>query len=294
MIQNLVGQHHARCADHEQLFLDMQGRTPSHKDYLPLSYRELLPFFEARLSKQPAPTVPERVVKMYVQHYAALLSNHLWIKRKTKFFLPQGLQDICERVGSRNRVEAGGLMGNVIDWQKSLGRDLEEFLYGEADRHLGRCFKFTWDIWFSFIPPELDNIPILTEGGADRELPGRMVLYQFFVIPFGDKASVRKPGIFIDVKLLPVKSGYEQIKQMLHNAALTYPVFNRVKNTVRLPKYDILLNHEICSFEEAVSCETAELRQRIANRIERFAKSIHPEIVSFFKKQAAAMKSSQR
>lgn len=113
-----------------------------------------------------------------------------------------------------------------------------------------------------------------------------MALYEFFVVPFGDDVSVRKPGIFLDVKLVAARRGYENIKQQLHDAALTNKtVFNRVKNSTKLAKFDSLLNHEICSFEEAVACDETELRRRIANRVERFSKSIHPEIVSFFKKQ---------
>jgi len=90
-----------------------------------------------------------------------------------------------------------------------------------------------------------------------------------------------------------VGAGYESIKQQLHDAALKHiTLFNREKNTAKLAKFDILLNHEICSFEEAVTCDEAELRQRIANRVERFSRSIHPEIISFFKKQVAKSKES--
>jgi hypothetical protein len=273
-----------------QVFLDMQGRRPSHGKYLALSYNELLPFFDAQMSKSLLPGYTEGTVKIFVQHYAALLANHLWIKRKTRSFLPASIQYCCERMAERDGHEAAKLIEEVREWQKSLGRGLEDFLYDVADRCFGTCFKFTCDVWFSFIPPALDRIPILREGGADPALPGRMALYQFFVVPFGDTVSVRKPGIFIDVKLLPAKTEYLGIKKQLHDAALANPLFNRVKDSSKLAKFDILLNHEICSFEEAAACDETELRRRISNRVERFSRSIHPQIVAFFKEHLGRKK----
>lgn len=269
------------------VFLDMKGRSPSHREYLPVSYKDLLPFFDSQIKKSPSVRSLESVIRTYVQHYAALLQDHLWIKRKTRWFVPGSIQTCCEKIVARNGVEVGGMLAEVTTWQKSLGRGLEEFLYETVDRFFGTCFRFTCDVWFCFIPPVLDQMPILREGGADPALPGRMVLYQFFVVPFGDSVSVRRPGIFIDVKLLPAKTEFLGFKQQLHDAALANHLFNRVRNSAKLARNDILLNHEICSFEEALTCDDAELRRRITNRVERFSKSIHPQIVAFLRKELA-------
>lgn len=138
-----------------QVFLDMQGRSPSHKNYIAVSCRELLSFFETRQPAKAAICDTERRVKIYVQHYAALLTDHLWIKRKPKWILPASLQECCERLASQHGNETGGLIAAVTDWQKSLGRGLENFLYAVADRCFGSCFKSTWKVCFRFIPPEL-------------------------------------------------------------------------------------------------------------------------------------------
>ena len=160
------------------VFLDMQGRNPTHKSYQPVSYGELLPFFESKLAGASKTGDAERRVQIYVQHYAALLTDQLWIKRKTKWYLPANLQECCERLALRHGDYTCALIHEVTSWQKELGRGLEGFLYEVADRCFGKVFRFSWDIWFTFIPPELDEIPILREGGADPELPGRMVMYQ--------------------------------------------------------------------------------------------------------------------
>jgi len=270
------------------VFLDLKSRRPSHENYVALNYRDLLPFFDSLPQANAAQNDMESVVKTYVQHYAELLANHLWVKRKTKWFLPAGIQECCDRVGATHPDDAGTLINDVTAWQKSLGRGLENFFYEVADRCFGPSFKFSHDVWFTFIPPELDQIAILREGGADPALPGRMAFYQFFVVPFGDAVSVRKAGIFLDVKLIAARREYEGIKQQLHDAALKNPIFNRVKNGSKLAKFDILLNYEICSFEEVVSCDESELRRRISNQVERFSKSIHPEIVSFFTKELSS------
>lgn len=272
------------------VFLDFQRRTPSHPDYFPLSYEELIPFLEAEIKAEPVenpPTLPE----ILADQYSALLMNQLWITRKTKSVPPPAVMALCKQLGITHTKETSALLGAVRRWQKQFGKNLEEVLYESADKAFGRCFRSTWDVWFRFVPPEFDEIPPLNKGGADSEIPGRMLAYEFFVVPFGDNISIRRPGIQLDLKLIAVKPDFENLKLHLRNAAQSNKMFNRVKSG-KIGEFVPLLNHELLSFQEAVTCRLSEVKLRLTNRIDRFAKGIHPEIVAFLKEAVATPKSS--
>jgi hypothetical protein len=268
-----------------RVFLDFGGRTATHPGYVNVSYSELLPFFAGARAKLPPPPIGSDRVNVLLQHYVSLLKQHLWIKRKTIWQLPSAIQESCDNIARRHEKDAAALLWEIRAWQKGLGRELEKTLYEAADACFGKCFRFTWDLWYSFVPPVYDDIPVLRTGGADPAFDGRLLIYQYFAVPFGDSASVRRPGIFLDVKMLKAARAGESIKAQLHAAALCNPVFNRVKNSATIPKFDPLLNFEVCSFEEAVTCDLAELQRRIRHRMERFARSIHPVLVAFFQAQ---------
>jgi len=271
-----------------RIFLDLTGRAATHPGYVSIAYEELLPFFEGVLARlPPAPAGNDRVDTL-IAHYTALLERHLWVKRKTVCELPAAIQESCKVIGRRNAKEVAALLGEVKAWQKTLGRGLEQDLYKIADACFGPCFRFTWDLWYSFVPPAYDRIAALRTSGGDDAFKGRLLIYQFFVVPFGDSASVRRPGIFIDVKLIKASKAGEALKAKLHAAALLNPIFNRVRNAASIPRNDPLLNFEVCAFEEAVTCDVAELRRRIAHRMERFTRSIHPVLVEFFNAQTGA------
>ncbi|MBI2813192.1 MAG: PD-(D/E)XK nuclease family protein [Opitutae bacterium] len=270
-----------------RVFLDFEGRTATHPGYVNLSYAELLPFFTSTKTKLPPPPSGSERVTVLIQHYVTLLKHHLWVKRKTIWQLPPAIQELCEKIARRHEKDATAFFGEIRTWQKGLGGELEKTLYDAADACFGKCFRFTWDLWYSFVPPVYDGIPALRTTGADPAFDGRLLIYQYFVVPFGDSASVRRPGIFLDVKLIKAARAGEAIKAQLHTAALLNPIFNRVKDSVMIPKKsDPLLNFEVCSFEEAVTCDLAELQRRIQHRMERFARSIHPVLVDFFQTQA--------
>lgn len=281
-----LSKHYA--GDHlVRVFLDLRGRLATHAGYVSIGYSDLLPFFEAIRAQLPAPPGgPERVATI-ISHYAALLKDHLWIKRKTVWQLPVAVQKSCAEICRRHPKEVAALLGEVKAWQKDFGRNLEPDLYEIADDCFGPSFRFTWDLWYSFVPPAYDRIAELRSSGGDEAFNGRLLIYQFFVVPFGDSASVRRPGVFLDVKLIKASKAGESFKAKLHAAALLNPIFNRVRDSASIPRNDPLLNFEVCSFEEAVTCALPEIRRRIRHRMERFARSIHPELVEFFERQTA-------
>lgn len=271
-----------------RVFLDLKGRAPSHSDYVGLTYEDLLPFFDDQIAIIGRIPSTADATGTLIRHYVALLTDHLWIKRGLRWELPASLQACCDQLAAKERAAGAALIGMITSWQRRLGLGLEDFLYETADRCFGTCFRFTWGIWFSFIPPEIDAIPVLRAGGADPAFPGRMLIYQFRVLPFGD-AGTDTRGIFLDVKLIKARTDHQAIKARFHEAALANPLFNAVKRGATVPTFDPLLKYEVCAFDEAVSCDESELRRRISNRMERFARSIHPDIVDFFKVQAGAV-----
>ena len=269
-----------------RVFLDFKGRKATHRDYYSLSYYYLLPFFSERLKQLPAPNPePADRARLLLRHYLQLLENKLWLRVKTRVELPSELQAGCKRLADRAGNAISGMLGEIRSWQKTAGKRLEPFLYAEVDELFGPCFHFTWDVWYSFVPPEFDAMRALRREGRNGAYDGRALTYEFFVIPFGDKVSVRKRGIVIDVKLLEVSRNFESTKARLLQSALSIPEFNRVRNAAKTPKFAPLLSYELIGATEAITCDEAELQKRIRNRLRRFHDSLHPIIVEFFRRE---------
>lgn len=266
------------------VFLDLKQEKPKSADYIPISYNDLLPFFTTAEKQLCSDRLsPQDQTAILLEHYWDLLEHHLWIKEKTIITPPPGIVEVCEKISKESSREVSHLLYSIKTWQKELAVGLEEFLYACADRYFGTTLKATWQLWYTFIPAAFDQFQQLRESGSDAGAKGRLARYEFFVIPFGDSATVRKPGIYLDFKLLNSKEGYEPLKWRLHKSALRDPIlFNRVRGTLKLPKFDILLNYKLCSFDEAVALPLDELKKRIERRISRFAKSFHVEIVAWF------------
>lgn len=263
------------------VFLDLKGNKPSHPGYLPISHEDFLPFFDEHALEAKSLAAHEQVTILCDQHFH-LLADHLRIKKGQTWSLSPGIQSLAEKIAGRYAGEGNILLSMIKDWQRSLGKELEPFLYELADRFFGPCkVKDTQKVWFRFIPAALDNFDALRCGGADDALRNRLMYYEFFVNPFGDNVSVRKAGISIDVKLANAKPEYAEIKKRLHSKALENPIFNRV--TKRISGNSPLVNYQLCSFEEALTCERSALRQRIEHRVERFAGSFHHEIIALSK-----------
>jgi hypothetical protein len=272
-----------------RVFLDFKGRTATHPDFLSLSYADLLPFFAERLRVLATPRLePSAKARLLVQHYLQLLENKLWLRVKTRIELPGELQAACKRLADRAGNAIGGVLGEIRAWQKSVGKGLEPFLYAEVDALFGPGYHFTYKIWYSFVPPVFDGMAALRREGRDPAFGGRALIYQFFVIPFGEKASVRKPGIVLDVKLLKVSAEFESTKARLLQSALLVPEFNRTRNSAKVPKFAPVLSYELISATEAIICDEAELKKRIRNRLRRFHDSLHPILVEFFKRELKA------
>lgn len=120
---------------------------------------------------------------------------------------------------------------------------------------------------------------------------GRLLMYQFFVIPFGDTASVRAPQISIDVKMVAAKAGSEPLKLRLHQRAKELPLFNRVRSATP-SKFDHLLNHELIQIDEVARSRSEDLKMRLRHRLDRFRAAIHEDIVKFFRKETAEFATS--
>jgi hypothetical protein len=279
--------HRHYSADHFlHVFLDIKKGSPSDSNYHAISYADLLPFFERyadiNLSNDEAAA---RQVAIIVEHYCRLLAYHLWIKRKTLTSPPVGIVRLCEKIATEHGAALGLLLKHIESWQKQLHKNLEPFLFEVANRYIGFSFKRTVQVWFSFVPTDFDEFLPLRTGGGNPLNNDRMAVYLFFVIPFGDNISIRKPGIYLEFKLGPAKPEFERVKRRLHDAAVELRLFNRAKTKVstKVPKHDNLLSHRVCSFQEAIHCSAEELKRRIEHRVERFASSFHSDIVAFLR-----------
>lgn len=276
--------HRHYSADHfVHVFLDVKKGNPSDSSYQAISYADLLPFFESYAdSNLNNDASAPRQVAVIVEHYCRLLAYHLWIKKKTVISPPAGIVRSCEKTATQHGAEASLVIKHIVDWRKQLHKTFEAFFYAVAERYLGISCKSSWKVWYRFVPNEFDRFPALRHGGSDPMLADRMAVYEFMAIPLGDPISLRKPGIYLEFKLFPEKPTFHETKKRLHDAALEQPkLFNRAKRSVKLPTRDNLLSFHVCSFQEAVQCNTDELKRRIEHRVERFALSFHRDVMSF-------------
>jgi len=262
------------------VFLDLKQLAPSASEYTAISYNDLLPFFDTLAQGTSLQCNSERIASLLVRHYRRLLAAHLWVKKNTRIELPYGISAMCKDIAEDSPVELAALLEHITEWQQSLAPDLEKLLYSLAIRFLGDCFTHTYQVWYRFIPKSFDHFPTLRNGGGDPCFDGRLAIYEFFVIPFGDSVSVRKPGIYLELKLMAAKQQFAEAKEKLQLLALDTPMFNRAKG--KASKKKALLSYRLCSFDESVRCTRAELKQILSNRLERFARSLHPDILKFF------------
>lgn len=270
------------------VFLDMLGRLSSDAAALNLSYADLLPFFDQDLCGAPLST--DQTAQCLIDEYRALLTSKLWIWHKTIEHAPPALASLAAETWQKNRSEVAALVTEIENWQKDLSASLGTFLLEEAARifrsSLARTDK---RLWHSFVPLEFDEVATLRGAGADPVFDGRLLMYQFFVIPFGDTASVRSPQVSIDVKMVAAKPEWEPLKAHLHQRATEAPLFNRARG--RNPtKFDHLLNHELIRIDEVSRSRPEDLKIRLKHRLERFRATIHQDIVAFFRKETEAFR----
>lgn len=266
------------------VFLDMKQEAPTCSDYVAISYADLLPFFD--MFRYSDTFRPEQEISTLIEHYCALLENHLWIRNKTVVTPASAIVELCSELAETSPTHAAYLLDSVQNWQKGLGNRLEPFLYDAADRHFGCALKATRRPWYTFVPKAFAEIKGLCESGNDAGANGHLARYEFFVIPFGDAVSVRKPGIYLDFHLLSAKPQFESVKRALHESALRDPLlFNRVQCETKIPKFDLLTTYKLCSFDEAVTLSEKEIGFRVERRLARFAASFHQEIVTWFRRE---------
>ncbi len=282
-----------RHFEHDRLilvFLDMLGRRSSESTAVNLSYADLLPFFDESLCGNPLS--PDGTARCLIDQYRALLTSKLWIWEKTVEHAPPALAALASDVWQKNRSEVAALLTEIDHWQKRLSVWLGAFLLEEAARtfhsNVARTDK---KLWHSFVPLEFDEIETLRRAGADPAFDGRLLMYQFFVIPFGDTASVRAPQVSIDVKMVAATPEWEPLKAHLHQRAREVSLFNRARGATP-SKFDHLLNHELIRVDEVAQSGPEELKIRLRHRLDRFRATIHQDIVAFFREETAAFRPS--
>ncbi|MEA3189120.1 MAG: hypothetical protein QOD99_2950, partial [Chthoniobacter sp.] len=261
------------------LFLDMQGRASAEGTAVNFCYSDLLPFFDQQIANL-APNPKNRHAHL-IEEYRRFLETKLWIRKKTTWQAPSKVEALVEQIAKQNPAELGGLLEEVAMWKQSMAAELGAWLLKEATKMFGSkvavCHKRSW---FSFVPEEYDSLNLLRSSGGDADpvFDDRLLIYQFFVIPFGDNVSVRPPQLALDVKLLKAKPNGDRLKEHLHTAAKAKPLFNRVRGS-KPSGFNHLLNHELLRSDEIARYEEDELKVILRRRLQRFQKSIHTEIV---------------
>lgn len=269
------------------LFLDMQGRASAEGTAVNLHYRDLLPFFNDQLATL-APNSENRHAHL-IEEYRRFLETKLWIRRKTTWQAPPKVESLVEEVARQNPVELEALLQEITIWKQKMAAELGEWLLQEAKQifcsEVAVCHKRSW---FSFVPTEYDCMTPLRTLGDDPDpvFDNRLLIYQFFVIPFGDNISVRPPQLALDVKLLKAQPAGQRLKSHLHTAARANPLFNRVRGQ-KASGFDHLLNHELLRSNEIARYTKEELQLILRRRLKRFLRSIHPEIVDFMRTEVA-------
>ncbi len=265
------------------VFLDMRGRRSVDSLAVNLNYSDLLPFFDKSLCGDSLS--PDQAAQCLVDQYRALLTSKLWIWKKTTEHAPPALAELAAQVWRKNRTATATLLTDIECWQKSLSATLSAFLLQAAARLFHSDVARTdRRLWHSFVPREFDEIASLRQAGADPAFGGRLLMYQFFVIPFGDTASVRAPQIVIDVKMVRAKPEHQPLKTYLHEQAKGVALFNRAKHK-HSAKFTPLLNHELIQVDEVVRSRHEDLKVRLSHRLERFHATIHQDIVAFFQER---------
>ena len=283
--ERFIDRHFAR--DHLTLvFLDMHGRQSVTREAINIGYDQLLQFFDDELNSTAFSS--GEATRAILDQYKLFVCNKLWIWQGTTQRPPAGVLESTRYLVQEHGSEIASLVSEVRAWQDELASSLGTFLLNEAkelfESEIARRDK---KLWFSFVPMEFDDIVSLRWSGADGAFAGRLVMYQFFVDPFGDTISERPPQLSLDVKMLAVKPEWEALKTHLHTKARAHPAFNRVRGE-RPDKFDHLLNHEIIGVTDVASSGTAELQTRVQQRLKRFHASIHQDIVTFFRTECAA------
>ncbi len=265
------------------VFLDMQGRRSADAAAVNLGYSDLLPFFDESLCGDRLS--PDRAARCLIDQYHALLTSKLWIREKTIEHAPPALADVAAQVWRKHRSETAALLTDIENWQDDLAVSLSEFLLKEAaSLFRSKVARTDKRLWHSFVPQEFDEIEALRRAGADPAFSGRLLMYQFFVIPFGDTASVRTPQVVIDVKMVRAKPEHQALKMHLHERAKAVALFNRAKHR-HTDKFTPLLNHELIQVEEVVRSRAGDLKIRLRHRLERFHATIHQDVVAFFREE---------
>lgn len=268
------------------IFLDLRGLKSTDTRTVNLDYRTLLPFFEAEAKRVPSVT-NERVPALLASQYQRLLTHHLCHQQKTKSLPPPAVDDLCEALWHQAAPELTTLLDEISTWQKWVGEQLGHFLLDEAVQRFKPAIYDHINIWYRFVPRDFDAIEPLRLSGDDQTLYGRLLMYEFFVIPFGNSASLRSPQLAIDVKLVAAKASAKGLKEFLHQEARKEKeLFNRVRGE-HPSKFDHLLNYSLCDVQDVAVSSEAERKSLLQRRLAWFHEEIHPRIASFFKKKTA-------
>ena len=142
-------------------------------------------------------------------------------------------------------------------------------------------FKDRMRPYLPFIPRVLDAISPLKAAGADEAYQGQLFDFVFLNIPFDDPFRNKKPGIFLIAGLKAVKTGHEELRELIYRCAKEHRALFNLANSERVgsAKNCALFSRSLCTVDDFRRLPLDHVKIKLREKFRRFVQHQFPLIV---------------